>query len=610
MNHSSDSNWSTIKRCVRLLSRRDRRKVALVVVFQVVMGGLDLLAIALIGVLGSLAVSGVSSRQPGNRVGDALELLGLQGQSFQFQASVLGIGAAVLLTSRTVISVITTRRILYFLSYRAALVSSSLIARLLSQPLLFIQRKTSQETLYAVTTGVSSITLGVIGTSVAVVSDFSLMLVMGVGLIIVDPIVALGSLIVFGSIAIFLYQLMNKRALGLGAAQMKYEVKSNEKIIEVLNSYRESVVRGRRSYYSSEIGELRKQLASTQAELTFMPSISKYVIEATIVIGAVTLSAIQFVLQDAVHAVATLSIFMAAGTRIAPAALRLQQGALQIKSSLGITRPTLELIESMGETETENKLAGEIDYDHDGFISEVETKAIQFTYPEKSVPAVNGISLKVRAGESVALVGSSGAGKTTLVDLLLGVLSPDSGEVKISGVNPSEAIQRWPGAISYVPQDVVIANGSVIENVALGYDVGSVDVDRVWNALRIAELEELVKGMPDGLKTQVGERGAKLSGGQRQRLGIARAMLTNPKLLILDEATSALDGQIEADISKSISNMKGQVTVILVAHRLSTVRSCDKIIYLEAGISRVSGTFDEVRNTVSDFDKQASLMGL
>jgi ABC-type multidrug transport system fused ATPase/permease subunit len=190
------------------------------------------------------------------------------------------------------------------------------------------------------------------------------------------------------------------------------------------------------------------------------------------------------------------------------------------------------------------------------------------------------------------------------------VLPFDQGNALISGRQPLDAVSEWPGAISYVPQDVSIINGSVRDNVALGYPTDEITDELVWNSLRIAQLEQLVRESSKGLDTQVGDQGTKLSGGQRQRIGIARALVTKPKLLVLDEATSALDGQTEAAIAEAIGMMKGKTTLIIVAHRLSTVKSADKIIYLDRGRLVASGTFEELRSQVPDFDLQANLMGL
>ena len=220
------------------------------------------------------------------------------------------------------------------------------------------------------------------------------------------------------------------------------------------------------------------------------------------------------------------------------------------------------------------------------------------------------MTLAIPSGASVAFVGPSGAGKTTIIDVLLGVLNPDTGNVSISGLPPLLAVAKWPGAVSYVPQDVVIAAGTIRENVALGYPLETATDELVMSALRVAHLDKFVAELPNGVDTQVGERGAKISGGQRQRLGIARAMFTRPHLLVLDEATSSLDGETEASISEAIHDLRGSTTVVMIAHRLSTVRNADIVVYLSEGRIKATGTFEEVRTAVPDFDHQAKLMGL
>ncbi len=606
------SKWrvTTIGRSARVLSRADQQKISIVVVFQIFLGLLDLAGVAAIGMLGSLAVRGVSSQGPGDRVEAVLSFLHLSSQTFQTQAAVLGCLAAGLLISRTIFSIIFTRRTLYFLSRRGARISSTLVSKLLSQDLLTIQKRTTQETLYAVTRGVDSVTLGVIGITVTLISDISLLAVMTIGLLIVDPVIALSTVAVFGAVGWLLYRLLNKSAKRLGLAESNLTIANNEKIVEVLNSYRESVVRNRRYFYAKEIEKTKFQLAHTLADIAFLPSISKYVIESTVVLGTLLISASQFLLQDASHAVATLSVFMAASTRIAPAVMRIQQGTIGIRQSLGSAGPTLALIESLEGVDENPEASNQLETDHEGFDPRIEIRNLALTYPQKDTPALDNISLEITSGSFVAIVGPSGAGKTSLVDVLLGVLTESSGTVLISGKRPLETIAQWPGAIAYVPQDVAMSSGTIKENITLGFPENSEDLDLINSAVQMAQLSNYVQSLPQGLETQVGERGTKLSGGQRQRLGIARAMFTKPKLLVLDEATSALDGQTESDISSAILELKGKTTIVMIAHRLSTVRFADLVIYIDGGKITAQGTFEEVRNRVPDFEKQAQLMGL
>ena len=605
-----DLRSNTVIRCLRTLSLKDQKLVFAVLLIQVFLSLLDLAGVVIVGLLGSLTISGVGSNQPGDRVSAFLKLLHLSDNSFQFQVGALGILAATLLTFKTLISLYFSRRTLYFLSRSGARLSSILLSKLLGQNLLKIQERSIAETLYAVTNGVAVINLGVIGASVYLIADFSLLIILGAGLFVVDTTVAISTLVMFTMVAFTLYKRMHVSMRNLGVNFADISVIRNERITEIMNSYRELVVKNRRSYYSNEVAKMQTKLADSSAGISFLSNISKYVIELTVVIGSLVIAAIQFSTQTATHAVAVLSIFLAASTRIAPAVLRVQQGLLQMKGSIGIAAPTLELLEDLGNEESIENTTDEIDFEHKGFVANAFWEKVSLTYPGKVMPAISNIDLKIEEGSIIALVGPSGAGKTTLVDVLLGILQQDSGTVAISGMEPLLAISNWPGALGYVPQDVVISNGTIRENICMGYPIDIATDELITDATDIAQLTHFVRSLPLGLDTPVGDRGTKISGGQRQRLGIARAMFTKPRFLVLDEATSALDGETEANIADAIQNMKGKATVVMIAHRLSTVREADKVIYMDKGKIVATGTFEEVRQTVPDFDRQAQLMGL
>jgi ATP-binding cassette, subfamily B, bacterial PglK len=600
---------STVARCFQIFSKSDQRKIGAVVLLQILLGALDLLGVALIGVIGALAVTGIQSAEPGNRVGAVLKLLQLDGFTFQEQTAILGVIATVVLVGRTVFSIFFTRKVLFFIARRSAVTSGMLIRKVLRQNNLLIGNRTVQESIYALTDGVGRMTLGVVGTLVTMIADTSLLLVMVFGLFVVDPSVALSTLIMFSLVGLILYRLMHVRAVNLGRDNAQVSISSTEMINEVLTAYREATVRNRRSYYADEIGKTRLQLSNIVAEQNFMPNISKYVLEITMVLGAVAMSALQFALQDSRHAVATLAVFLAAGTRIAPAVLRVQQGTILVKGSIGSAKPTLELIDSLALDDVSVPITS-FNSDHYLFTGEVILSHVTFSYPKASQSSLSDISIKIPSGSTCAVVGPSGSGKTTLVDLLLGMFEPESGIVLVSNDTPLESIARHPGAIGYVPQDVTVFQGTVRENVALGYPIEDATDERIDFALEVAQLSEYVAQLPNGLDTEVGPRGSKLSGGQRQRLGIARAMFTRPKLLILDESTSALDAQTEIAVSEAIAAIPYDITTVIIAHRLSTVRKADQVIYLQEGVVAASGTFEQVRSQVTDFDQQAKLMGL
>lgn len=601
---------SAVFRAVSLLKKRDKSRLGIIVTIQVFSNFLDLLGVALIGVLGALAVNGVQSRPPGDRVSEVLRFLGIDGLTFQNQVVVIGLLATTVLISRTLISVFFTRRTLFFLSNKGAEISSDLFRRFISQRLLDIQSKSTQETLYIVTAGVSSITVGLLGSLISLITDLFLLVIISAGLFLVDPSIAMASIMIFGLISLLIYRYLHARARQLGMESASYSIKCNEKIVEVLSSYRELVVRNRRTYYADEVSVFRAKLAANQAESAFMPNISKYIIETVVILGMLVISATQFLMEDASRAVATLSVFMAAGSRIAPAILRIQQCAISIKGALGSAEPTLDLINQLQSIHIRQEAQVEYDFNHENFDGFVEFENVSLKYPGSEDFALRNVSFSIPAGESIAIVGPSGAGKTSLADVLLGVIEPSTGRVTISGLPPSEAILSWPGAIGYVPQDVVIVSGSIRENIGLGFPTKVLTDSKILKSVEYAQLNELVQELPLGLDTEVGERGTRLSGGQRQRIGIARSLFTNPKLLILDEATSSLDGATESEVTNAISGLAGKLTLVTIAHRLSTIRNATQVLYLDEGSLIAQGTLSEVRAKIPAFDKLAAEMGL
>ena len=592
---------SDFGKALTVLSRADKIRVIFISVIQTIIGLLDLVGILLIGILGALFVSDLQSIAPDSKVAGVLQLLKIENFSLQTQGVILGTASVVMLVGRTLISILFTRRILYFFSRRGADTTEKLVQRLLSKPLLYVQARTIQETLFAVTTGVYMIYMQVLATYMVLFADIALLMIMAIGLVVADIGTAIGTITIFGLVSTILFRQLHSKASILGASSTKLNIESNEKIVEALSSFRESVVRGRQSFYAKEIGSRRKLLAEAAAEISFLPYISKYVIESSIILGAIGLTGVVLLLKDASHAVATMVIFLTSGARIAPALLRVQQSLIQIRGGIGMVEPTLTLIKELSLDSRTVEIESGIVTNHDGFVPELVLKDVSFSYPGSVNTAVKNVNLTIPSGSVVAVIGASGAGKTTLIDLVLGILTPDSGSVSISGQSPQNAIKIWPGSIAYVPQDIALISGSVRENISLGYDPMYGSDELVSSSIKFANLSEFVEGLPSGLETQVGEKGNRLSGGQRQRLGIARAMFTNPSLLVLDEATSALDSESESAIAGALGELRGRATVIIIAHRLATLRSADLVVYLERGTIISQGKFSDVKNEVPNF---------
>ena len=606
------SIYKYFRRAFNLLSERDQFRLKLISIVQVLLGVLDLVGVAFIGVLGALSISGVQSRAPGTRVYSILEILQLENFSFQTQSAAIGIIAISFLILKTLLSVTLTKKSLFFLSLKGAQISAKLIEDLLNRDIQEIRKRGSQEILYSCTAGVYGITVGILSTGVSLFADLSAVGLILFGLLAFDPTMALLTCALFATIAFVLFKLQQERARELGLELGRLAVKSEEQIVEILSAYRELVVHDRQSFYIQNIRNQRLELAGTQAEMSFMPQVSKYIIEISVLVGGVLISAVQFLRLDATHAFATLAIFLAAGSRIAPAVMRLQQNLVLMRNSIGMSSATFQLIEDLYSL-TQIHVSENQPIPEDGteaFEGKIRIENVSFRFQDSDKNQLTDISFNVDPGTVIALVGPSGSGKSTLVDLILGILKPTSGIVEISGMAPNAAIKKWPGLISYVPQEVLITKASLLENVGLGFAAEEIDKAQALTSLRKAKLEELIGSGDSGVSQSIQERGGNLSGGQKQRIGIARALYTKPELIILDEATSALDVSTESEISDALLALKGNVTLVLVAHRLSTVRNADLVLYVDSGRIIAQGTFEEVRLQVPQFDRQANLLGL
>ncbi len=606
-----------IRGSLELLDLRSRRIFYLLLAAQVLLAFLDLFGVLLIGLVAAIAAASVTG-QNSILFADLLSRLNWSQTEDASALLWLALLAAGSLITKSITSFLLVKRSYRFLANRQAMVSSRLASGILSRPLLELQARTSQEVAYALTIGVNSATLGVLGGVVVIVAETAVLVVLAVGLLALDPTVALATVAFFGLIGIFMYKALGSRARRLGIVQTETEVASITSIQNALRSYREMSVSGRRPLVVDSFQNLRWRAASVQADLQIVGQITKYVFEVSLVVGGGFLVWSQFARGESGAAIAVVAVFLAAASRTMPSLLRVQQAAVGIRSAMGGAIPVLaiheELAKSITVTEAYSEVLGRVvkgvNEDHGTFEPSIELSKVTLQYPGTERPAVSNVSLRVRPGQTLAIVGVTGSGKSTLADLILGVLIPASGSVHIGGLPPWETAKRWPGSMAYVPQEVTIVEGTVRSNVVLGIPDKMVADEWVWKSLQRAQLANLFRAESQGLDTQVGEHGVRLSGGQKQRLGLARALLTNPKVLVMDEATSALDAETEHVISQALTDLEGEVTMVIIAHRLATVRRCDQVAYIEDGQVTALGTFEEVRALVPRFDRQAELLGL
>lgn len=621
---TSEGVRPAVRRSLALLPARQRRRLLLAAAIQVLLNVLDLIGIALIGLVAAIAASGIGAQSPlPGWASQAINVLGLGNFTISQASVILAFSAVFVLVLKTLLQAIMSRRIFRFLANRQAEVSASLARRFLSRPLLFVQRWTSSEAIYALGSGVGAATIAVLGSGITIVAEVSLFVIVLVTLFFVDPFITLGAIAIFGVVVMVTQRILARRGARNAAIMTGASIDTLSAVSEALQTYRETTVLNRREMYIAKYEALIDRYAQATASTAFIMEVPKYVLESTLYLGVLALGIVQFLAnQNLTAAAATVAVFLAAGMRVVPALLRLQGAAITIRNASVSALPTYYLANALnvGESDTRvmhgsttidaEAIRERIARGHDNFDATVVVDSVTITYPDSSAPAVCEVSLTAEPGTSLALVGSTGAGKSTLADAIIGVLEPDIGSVTISGLAPRDAIARWPGAIAYVPQAVALVFGSVRENVALGLPGAAIDDDLVWEALQRAHLADFLRTSREGLDTMIGERGVRLSGGQRQRLGIARALYTRPRLLVLDEATSALDSETELAVIQTLDELEGEVTTITVAHRLATVRRADQLLYLENGRIVARGVFDEVRAQVHDFDRQASLLGL
>ena len=601
-----------------LLAKTEKRKYKLVVVAQTLTSLLDLCGVLLIGVVTALGFSAMSGTNPPVLVTSFINDFGLSAVPVVNLTLILAIFASLILIIKSFLNVAITRKAFRFLASRQAAIATRLSSQLFSQPLGFTQKRTSQETAYALTTGVNSATMEVLGQSIV-----ALLVVLSAGLLFISPVVTLFTVTFFSGVLYFLHRLFSNWAGELGNRVSITDISSYETVQEGLRTYREMFVLNRRMNYVNDFSSMRREAAAVQGDLNFLSLVPKYVFEIALVIGAGLLAVSQILTRDLAAAVAVIAVFLVAGSRMVPSVLRLQGASFIMHSGAAKAAATIELAIALDQLEPTEFVITKNDpscaqtdviestlESPNTFIPSVEIRNVSVTYPGTNVEAVVNINLQVDAGSTLALVGPTGSGKSTLADIILGVLKPDHGDVLIGGLAPSEAIRQWAGGIGYVPQEVVIARGTIRSNVGLGLNHQEIDDERVMDALDKAMLIPFFKSLPDGLDTPVGESGTRLSGGQRQRLGLARALYSQPKLLLLDEATSSLDAETEYSIAETLDKLQGQMTIVTIAHRLATVKSYQQVAYVNAGKLQGLGTFEEVRRQVFAFDEQARLLGL
>lgn len=592
-----------------LLTKSEKLSFVIRVIARVALNGLDIVAVGLMGVLGAITAAGIS--------GQSFEILGFAlPQPTAGNVIVLVALVAVLFILKGALGILFARWTAVFLA-QVEIKNSAKVARyLFSGSLQRLREYSRAEIGFLVGQSTNATFSGVLGAMTTLVVEATLFVSIFVVFVAVDPLAALLIGAYFAALIYLLQLATAKRYLKSGRNIQRGAVHAGDAILEMVDGFREIAVLSKQNFFLTRFIEAKKLTARTGVALQILKALPRYIAEAGLILGALGFVVWQLNRGSLGEGLLALGIFLAGSFRMMGAILPLQQiwNELRVMQKwvtmaqevLVKLRDTPELLDASIYTPTELEQKDENRESRIGVA--VELDQVSFQHLGASRRTIDSVSLTAAAGNFIAIVGPSGAGKTTLVDLILGLYSPNAGTVTLDGVEPEKLRETSPGLLSYVPQKPGLVAGSIAHNVALGLRPTDWDEDAIWAALEGAQLADHVRGLDDTIHSTLGSHSDALSGGQIQRLGLARALYTKPHLIILDEATSALDAATEASIAAAIRNLGRETTVIVIAHRLSTIQHADQVLVMDEGRLLDQGTFKEVRKRVPMIEEYVKLM--
>lgn len=512
-----------------------------------------------------------------------------------------------LLVLGTIVSISTTWLLARFSANVGAEFSNRLFAYYMHQPWLFHIQNSSSSLIKNIATEVARVNEKILAPLLQISARAVLSIFLLVTIFLFNPIVAMTGFCVF-ALAYFIFYLSVKKYLSYTGTEISKEQAIRFKLMnEGFGGIKDTLLMNRQPSFTSRYDKSNTRYAKMISTTQVFTQAPKYFIEL-MAFGALiflTLFLVKSSSDGAQALLVSLSVYGLAGFKLIPAFQNIYGQISTIKGNLAafeLLKEDLQMLKSSiqnnqnSEKDLQFKSAGSI-----------QLSDIRFSYPSKSKPALDGISMKIQLGQSIGFVGSSGSGKSTMADFILGLLEHSEGTIELAGNKPITIFNNrsWKSQIGYVPQSIFLTDTSIAENIAFGLPVDEIDMTKVSRAISMACLTEFINDLPNGLETTVGERGVQLSGGQRQRIGIARALYNDASLLVFDEATSALDGITEKQIMNEIHSLAEDKTTIIIAHRLATVVECDCIYLFDKGKIIAQGSYDELISSNPLFQKMA-----
>lgn len=609
-----DKLFSPVFRSVRLLSRRQRVSYFGLIAARVGTNFLDVAGLAGVALFGTMVASGLTGARETSFASVPIPLSDSSAYLWVISAVVA------LFLAKSIFATILLRANGFFLASVESQASSEVLEFIFGDDLARVKRFSPAQIQWSVSSSTAMAFSNLLTNFNVLVTETSLFLFIFIAFAVVDFQTALLITLYF-LVLIGLFQwVVNRRLVKAGQLLTESSKEVTKVILDLSRAFRELVVLSRVPAFFSVFRRFRRLEARTFARVRFFDGSPRFFVESALMLGVMALVGWQFVRGNLSEGLTVTAVFMAGGVRMMGALLPLQNAVSwmkvngpQAKDSQDILEESRQIAVSEDLSSVSGVVVGEIPREEATRTAAtaeplaVRLSQVSFQYPDGESPAVQDISLEIEPGSIAAFVGPSGAGKTTIVDLILGLFSPQHGVVSVGEQSPRYLRAIAPGAISYVPQKPGMVTGTVAENVALGISSDGISIQRVEEVLRSVGLwDELAPR--EGALSDIGSHADGLSGGQLQRLGLARALYSSPRLIVLDEATSALDAGAEAEVVRYIESLRGSVTIIIIAHRLSTIQRVDRVFVVEDGKIAGSGTFSEVRKSVPLIEKYVKLM--